>query len=46
MMLASSWDACDALDAVRSFLEGTSHEDFLEDRLLRSAVERQFEIAG
>ena len=40
------WDARDALDAVSVFIEGQSYDDFAEDRLLRSGVERQFEIAG
>ena len=40
------WDARDALDAVRTFLAGKSYAAFEEDRLLRSGVERQFEIAG
>ncbi len=40
------WDARDALDAVSSFIEGRSRDEFLADRLLRSGVERQFEIVG
>ena len=40
------WDPRDALDAVRGFIEGKTHDEFIADRLLRSGVERQFEIAG
>ncbi len=40
------WDARDSLDAISVFLEGKSYDDFAADRLLRSGVERQFEIAG
>jgi uncharacterized protein with HEPN domain len=40
------WDVCDAADAISSFIEGRSSLDYLEDRMLRSAVERQFEIIG
>lgn len=40
------WDARDALDTVQVFIEGQSYEAFAEDLLLRSGVERQFEIAG
>ncbi len=39
-------DALDAADAVRSFVVGRSLEDFRGDLMLRSAVERQFEILG
>ena len=39
-------DALDAADAVRSFVAGRSLEDFRSDLMLRSAVERQFEILG
>ena len=40
------WDARDALDAVSGFITGKTREEFVADRLLRSGVERQFEIAG
>jgi uncharacterized protein with HEPN domain len=40
------WDARDAADAIASFTRGKSFADFAADRLLRSAVERQFEIIG
>ncbi len=40
------WDVRDAADAIRSFTLGRSLDDYLTDRMLRSAVERQFEIVG
>ena len=40
------WDARDALDAVSGFITGKTREEFVADRLPRSGVERQFEIAG
>lgn len=40
------WDACEAADAIMAFTQGRSLDDYLNDRLLRSAVERQFEILG
>jgi uncharacterized protein with HEPN domain len=40
------WDVYDAADAIASFTEGRSSQDYLADRMLRSAVERQFEIIG
>jgi uncharacterized protein with HEPN domain len=40
------WDALKAAEAVRSFLRGRTYEAFVEDDLLRSAVERQLEIIG
>ncbi len=40
------WDARDALDAVNAFLADKTYEAYAKDRLLRSGVERQFEIAG
>lgn len=44
MTSGSLWDARDALDAVGEFIAGDL-ETFVEDRLVRSAVERLFEIA-
>ena len=40
------WDALKAAQAVQSFLRGRTYEAFVEDALLRSAVERQLEIIG
>lgn len=40
------WDARRAAGLIRDFVEGRSWSDYLEDPMLRSAVERQFEIIG
>jgi uncharacterized protein with HEPN domain len=40
------WDAADAAAAVATFIAGRTQADYLADRLLRSAVERQCEIVG
>jgi uncharacterized protein with HEPN domain len=40
------WDVCDAADAIFSFTKGRGFSDYATDRMLRSAVERQFEIIG
>jgi len=40
------WDAREAAAAILEFVEGKTFEDYARDRLLRSAVERQFEIIG
>ena len=40
------WDAEDALGKVVSFVAGQSFDDFVSNDLVRSAVERQLEIAG
>lgn len=40
------WDAHQACDLVLAFTAGKSFEDYQDDVLLRSAVERQFEIVG
>ena len=40
------WDAHDAATAVADMTAGKSLADFDSDRVLRSAVERQFEILG
>ena len=40
------WDALKAAQAVQSFLRGRTYEAFVEDDMLRSAVERQLEIIG
>ena len=40
------WDAHEAIDAVLEFTSGRNLEDFQQDVMLRSAVERQLEIVG
>jgi uncharacterized protein with HEPN domain len=44
------WDARDSAedsaDAIAEFVRGRTLDDYLGDRMLRSAVERQFEIVG
>ena len=40
------WDARESADAIADFVKGRTLDDYLADRMLRSAVERQFEIIG
>ena len=40
------WDIRAACDALRAFVAGKAFTDYQHDALLRSAVERQFEIIG
>lgn len=40
------WDAQQAALAIAEFVAGKTFDDYGRDRLLRSAVERQFEIIG
>jgi uncharacterized protein with HEPN domain len=40
------WDARDAVTAIAEMTRGKSFSDFDSDLVLRSAVERQFEILG
>jgi len=40
------WDAREAAAAILEFVAGKTFEDYASDRLLRSAIERQFEIIG
>ncbi len=40
------WDARASADAIVRFLSGKTYNDYLADEILRSAVERQFEILG
>lgn len=40
------WDAKAAADRIARFTAGRSFADYLADEILRSAVERQFEIIG
>ena len=44
--LALVYDALQAARYVRAFLEGKSFEEYDTDKILQSAVERQFEIVG
>lgn len=43
---ARVWDADQAARAIAGFVEGRTQGEFLDDLLLRSAVERQLEILG
>jgi uncharacterized protein with HEPN domain len=40
------WDAIRAVELLKAFSMGKSFGDYTSDALLRSAVERQFEIVG
>ena len=40
------WDIADAAASIRTFIAGKAFEDYLNDELLRSAVERKFGIIG
>lgn len=40
------WDVQNAAHAIERFSSGRTEDDFLEDEMLRAAVERQFEIIG
>jgi uncharacterized protein with HEPN domain len=40
------WDARRAAELIRSFVEGRTWPDYVDYPMLRSAVERQFEIIG
>jgi len=44
--MARLWDILDASRAIIQFIHGKKYEDFLGDRMLRSAVERNLEIIG
>lgn len=39
-------DALDAAQAIQAFVAGRTEEDYGKDRLLRSAVDREFEVVG
>ena len=39
-------DALNACQSIREFTQGQTFEQYLENKLLRSGVERQFEIMG
>ncbi len=40
------WDMLDAARAVGSFVASRAYQDYLQDRMLRGAVERHLEILG
>jgi uncharacterized protein with HEPN domain len=40
------WDVREAADAIQGFVQGCGVNDYTTDLLLRSAVERQFQIIG
>ncbi len=40
------WDAREAAAAILEFVASKTFEDYASDRLLRSSVERRFEITG
>jgi uncharacterized protein with HEPN domain len=40
------WDVRQAADSIAGFVQGRDFSDYVSDLMLRSAVERQFEIAG
>ncbi len=40
------WDMLDAAGAVEDFVYGKTYEDYLSNRMLRGAVERNIEIIG
>jgi uncharacterized protein with HEPN domain len=40
------WDALRAAESVQAFVRGKTYEAFVEDDLVRSAVERQLQIIG
>jgi uncharacterized protein with HEPN domain len=40
------WDAKTALERIARFVAGRSFDDYLQDEMLRSAVERQLAITG
>ena len=42
----SFWDALHAADLIVRFVDGRSFTEYQADDLVRSAVERQFEIIG
>jgi uncharacterized protein with HEPN domain len=40
------WDICNSAEAIFSFCAERTFDDYQENAMLRSAVERQFEIIG
>jgi uncharacterized protein with HEPN domain len=43
---AALWDMVQAIQEIQEDVAGLSYEDFLENRTVRRAVERNFEILG
>ena len=43
---AHLWDMLDAARAIQGFIAGKKAEDYLQDRMLRGALERYLEIIG
>jgi uncharacterized protein with HEPN domain len=43
---ACLWDMLDAGEAVSQFISGKTYHEYLNDRMLRGAVERHLEIVG
>ncbi|HNT34642.1 MAG TPA: DUF86 domain-containing protein [bacterium] len=44
--MARLWDMIDCAKAIMQFIEGRCFEDFVSDRMLRNAIERNLEIIG
>lgn len=44
--LAYLWDMVDAAQAIQEFLEGKTFHHYVQDRMIRNAVERNLEIIG
>lgn len=44
--IQSIWDMVDAIVKIQIFTEGMSEEDYLNNELVQSAVERKLEILG
>jgi uncharacterized protein with HEPN domain len=44
--MARLWDMLDAAQAAIRFTSGANYKDFLDNRMLRNAVERNLEIIG
>jgi len=40
------WDVRESASSIIKFVGGRTFEDYLADRMLRSAIEREFEIIG
>jgi uncharacterized protein with HEPN domain len=40
------WDMLDAAKSIEAFTAGKTFDDYVHDKMLRSAVERQFEVIG
>ena len=40
------FDVAEACDLIAEFVSGKTFSDYQQDRMLRSAIERQFEIVG